>query len=93
MVILLRYFYVLINGGGNMERKSDKVRRLVQEGEYNKALSIAKKFVLGITEQEQKEMVRAHECMEYPEFYKQIGIIPEEAIQKGIAVLLRLYGC
>jgi len=36
-------------------------------------------------------MVRAYECMNYPEFYDQIGIFPEEAISDGIAVLEELY--
>lgn len=75
-----------------MERKSDVVRRLVQAGEYKKALAIAKKFVIGIDKADQTDMVRAHECMVYRQFYCQIGIDPDEAIEKGVAVLKRLYG-
>lgn len=75
-----------------MERKSDMVRRLVKEKEYKKALAIARKFVIGIEKIDQNDMARAYECMVYPRFYAQIGIVPEEAIQKGLAVLIRLYG-
>ena len=75
-----------------MERKSDKVRQLVKAGEYKKALAIAKKFVIGISKDEQSAMTRAYECMNYPQFYCQLGIDPEGAINEGVAVLKRLYG-
>ncbi|MGN0398791.1 MAG: hypothetical protein ACI4EO_01570 [Blautia sp.] len=75
-----------------MVRKSDIVRELVKQKNYRKALSIAKKFVLGITKEEQKTMVRAHECMINPRFYEQLGIDTGEAIKEGVAVLERIYG-
>lgn len=75
-----------------MVRKSDIVRELVKQKNYRKALAIAKKFVLGISREEQQKMVRAHECMVNPRFYEQLGIDPEEAIRSGIAVLTHIYG-
>ena len=75
----------------NLERKSDKVRRLVAEGEYKAALRIAKDFHLGISRDDSDAMKRGYECMVWPGFYKSIGKdIPAE-IQRGIDTLIRLY--
>ena len=46
-----------------MERKSDKVRRLVADGDFKGALRIAKDFRLGITKEQSSTMTRAYECM------------------------------
>lgn len=75
-----------------MEKKSDMVRRLVAEGNYKKALSIAKGFRLGFTKEEQNTMTRAHECMVFPGFYKQLGMDESKAIEAGIELLKRVYG-
>lgn len=75
-----------------MEKKSDMVRRLVAQGDYKKALSIAKGFKLGFTKEQQSTMTRAHECMVHPGFYKQLGIDEAKAIQDGIDLLKRVYG-
>lgn len=75
-----------------MVRKTDIVKNLVKEKNYQKALAIAKKFVIGIAKEDHDAMVRAHECMTNPRFYKQLGTDIEQAIGKGIVVLERLYG-
>lgn len=75
-----------------MERKSDKVRRLVAEGDFKSALAIAKGFRLGIRREDWKQMTRAHECMAYPDFYRSIGLDPKSEMEMGIAVVRRLYG-
>ena len=46
-----------------MERKSDKVRRLVADGDFKGALRIAKDFRLGIAKEQSSTMTRAYECM------------------------------
>lgn len=74
------------------EKKSDIVRKLVANGEYKKALRIAKGFRLGICKSDLDDMSRGYECMIRPEFYRQIGIDTEEAVEKGIDVIKRLYG-
>lgn len=75
----------------DLERKSDKVRRLASEGEYKAALRIAKDFHLGISRDDSDAMKRGYECMVWPEFYRSIGKdIPAE-VQKGIDTLTRLY--
>lgn len=43
-----------------MERKSDKVRRLVADGDFKGALRIAKDFRLGITKEQSSTMTRAY---------------------------------
>lgn len=52
-----------------MERKSDKVRRLVADGDFKGALRIAKDFRLGITKEQSSTMTRAYECI------RDIGIL------------------
>ena len=73
-------------------KKSDMVRELVAEGNFKKALSIAKGFKIGFTKAEQDIMTRAHECMVHPGFYKQLGIDEEAAIAAGIELVRRVYG-
>lgn len=75
-----------------MERKSDKVRRLVESKDYKSALCIAKDFKLGITKEESKAMTLAYECMVHERFYKSLGYNLEEKIKSGIEVLTRIYG-
>lgn len=75
-----------------MKRKSDAVRELVAEGNYKKALSIAKGFKIGFTKEEQSTMTRAHECMVHPGFYRQLGIDEEQAIADGIELIKKVYG-
>ena len=75
-----------------MEKKSDIVRRLVAEGNFKKALSIAKGFKIGFTKQEQDLMTRAYECMVHPGFYKQLGRNEEKIISDGIEFIKKVYG-
>ena len=75
-----------------MERKSDKVRRLVSVGDYKGALRIAKDFRLGITKEQSDRMKLAYECMVHGRFYKQLGYNIEEMVESGLVVLNKLYG-
>lgn len=75
-----------------MERKSDKVRRLVEENRFKEALAIAKGFRIGISKADVDAMTRGYECMVHPEFYRQIGFDPAEESRKGIEAVTRLYG-
>lgn len=74
------------------EKKSDKVRQLVAAGEYKKALRIAKEFRLGIDPADKEAMRLGYECMISPDFYRQIGKDVDTEIQRGIDVLIRIYG-
>ena len=76
-----------------LEKKSDKVRRLVAAGEYKAALSIAKDFRLGIEAEDRNAMKRGYECMvTSPAFYRSIGFDVDGCVKKGIEVLVRIYG-
>lgn len=75
-----------------MERKSDKVRRLVSGGDYKGALRIAKDFHLGITKEQSSAMKLAYECMVHGRFYRQLGYDLKQKIADGVDVLLGLYG-
>ena len=73
-------------------RKSDIVRSAVKDQDWKKALKIAKGFRLGISREQNELITRAYECMVHPGFYMQIGVVPEESIEKGVILLKRLYG-
>lgn len=73
-------------------RVTDIVRSLVRENRYKSALRYAKGFRLGVTEEEREQMTRAYECMVHPTFYESIDMDIEDEIQKGIDIIVRLYG-
>ena len=76
----------------DMEKKSDKVRRLVAEGEFKAALSIAKDFRRGITREDMDDMRRGFEAMVSPRFYESLGMDTVQLARKGVEVVQRLYG-
>lgn len=76
----------------NMLRKSDMVRQYVASGEYRKALRIAKEFRLGISKEDSEAMKRGYECLVHTAFYRSIGVDTDASVQKGIEVLVRIYG-
>jgi len=70
-------------------KKIDTLRALMQQNEWQKALSLAAKFPrLGC---DKAVIVRAHECTVNPSFYRQLGVDTERAIQAGIAALKARY--
>ena len=73
------------------ERKSDRVRRLIREGDYKAALRIAKDFRLGISKEQSDNMIRGYECMTNPRFYVSIGVDIARTVEKGLETLLSLY--
>lgn len=75
-----------------MERKSDKVRRLVRDGQYKAALGIVKGFRLGITPEQSSIFILAYESMVHKQFYRQLGQDTEQNISLGIALLIQMYG-
>lgn len=74
------------------EKKSDMVRRLIAAGSYKAALKIAKDFHLGIAKEDSDAMKRGYECMVWPDFYRSIGKGTMAEAQKGVDVVIRLYG-
>ena len=75
-----------------MERKSDKVRRLVAEGDLKAALRIAKDFKLGISKEDSDDMRRGYECMTNPRFYLSLGMDVQNLAAKAEDIVKRLYG-
>lgn len=75
-----------------MEKKTDLVRRSIAERDIKTALRIAKSFKLGVSGEQREVMGRAYECIVHPEFYRQIGVDVTEAVRKGEAVVVSLYG-
>ena len=76
-----------------MVKKTDIVRAAVAAGDFKKALRIAKDFRIGISKEDSDAMKRGYECMATsPEFYKSIGLDVSKCIEKGIEVLVRIYG-
>ena len=75
-----------------MKNKSNQVRELVASKEFKKALAIVKGFRIGLTMEQISTFTRAHECIVHPGFYSQIGMNEEQEIQKGIDLLVKLYG-
>lgn len=68
------------------------VREAVAQGDYKKALGIARNFRLGISKEDSDAMKRGFECMVYPDFYRSIGKDIQLEIQNGVNALMRLYG-
>ena len=75
-----------------MIKKTDLVREALRNGDFKKALKIAKDFRINITKQDREKMSRAYECIVHPDFFKQIGIDIPSAIIAGEEVVTRLYG-
>ena len=74
-----------------METKNAKVRRLVREGEYKKALQICKEW--DYENPEHREILRSgYDSLLYPSFYKQIGQNPEVQYNRAVEVLKLVYG-
>lgn len=70
-----------------MVKKSDIVRKAVQDENWKKALQIAKDFHIGVTQEQRNKMARAYECIVHPDFYRQIGVDIPEAIEQGKAAV------
>ncbi len=66
-----------------MIKKSDIVKKAVDEQDWKKALQIAKDFRIGITQEQRCKMTRAYECIVHPDFYRQIGIDITNTIEQG----------
>lgn len=72
------------------KRKTDQVKEFVSQGDFTKALRIAKTFRINVTQRQRDAMTRAYECIVSPRFYKSIGTDIEKAIADGIAVLTQI---
>ena len=72
--------------------RSDAVRELIVDGDYKKALHIAKGFRLGIGIEYISKIKLAYECLVHKGFYEQIGTDTAAAVDDGIQILKSIYG-
>ena len=70
-----------------MEKKTDQVKKFIEQGDLKAALRIAKSFKINVTKYQRDLMTRGYECIVNPRFYKSIGTDIDKAIADGIAVL------
>lgn len=72
-----------------METKLSQVAAAAAAGDWQRAFSIAAKFPrLG---EEKRDIVRAHEALLRPQFYRELGQDPEAIIEHGKIVMLKKY--
>lgn len=72
-----------------METKLSKLKAAACSGDWAGALRIAAKFPqLG---EHKAAIVRAHECIVNPAFYRQLGRDPDACVSAGIAALRSRY--
>ena len=70
-------------------KKIDILRDLMKSEKWKEALSLAAKFPrLGA---EKAVIVRGHECLVNPAFYKQLGINTDNAVNDAITALKTKY--
>lgn len=70
-------------------KKIDILRDLMKSEKWKEALSLAAKFPrLGA---EKAVIVRGHECLVNPAFYKQLGIDTDKAVNDAITALKTKY--
>lgn len=80
-----RLFVILVL----MQTKLSKLKDCAATGDWAGALRIAAKFPeLG---QHKADIVRAHECLVNPAFYRQLGRDPEACVNAGIDALRTRY--
>ena len=75
-----------------MKKKSDVVRELVANKQFDKALSLAKTFRIWPGKEDGRAVQLAHEVKTNPNFYQQIGKDIEAEYRKGVDVLIKIYG-
>lgn len=74
---------------GGMQTKLSKIRDCAAGNDWAGALRIAAKFhELGA---HKADIVRAHECLSNPGFYRQLGRDPDACVRAGIAALKARY--
>lgn len=73
-----------------IETKTDKVRRLVAEGDYKQALQICKDWDYPY-DYMRDLLRRGYECYMYPSFYKQLGYDPPKEYEKAVEFLKNYY--
>lgn len=71
-------------------KKTEQVKDLIKQGDFIKALRIAKTFRINVTQRQRDAMTRAYECIVSPRFYKSIGTDIDNAISVGIETMKQI---
>lgn len=71
-------------------KKTEQVKDLIEQGNFTKALRIAKTFRINVTQRQRDAMTRAYECIVSPRFYKSIGTDIDNAISVGIETMKQI---
>lgn len=67
--------------------KTQQVRDAVQNNDKLGAFRIAKTFKVWANDNDRKQVVRGYECLTRGDFYKQLGYVPQEEVDKGWEIL------
>lgn len=71
-------------------KRSIVVEALIN-GDYKKALEVAKSFNVELNKEQNTIVRRAYEMTWNPGFYEQLGFNAEEEYQKAVAILKEVY--
>jgi len=71
--------------------KKDQVVNHLQNGDYYKALSIAKSFKRDLPKEKQSIVTRAYEMQKNESFYSQLGFNKDEQFNMAIDILKETY--
>lgn len=76
----------------NLDKKTDKVRALLNTGHFKDALTIVKTFRLGFNKEEKRSIQIAYETLSgHGDFYRQLGIKVDEIIEDTKKMLIDKY--
>lgn len=64
-----------------------EARECLQKGQVKKALNITRRFRLGLSKEQRRDMERAWECLARPGFYAQLGFDEGQLINVGIETM------
>lgn len=70
-----------------MKTKTQQVQDSFAAGNFQDGLRIAKTFKLGLTKEEQAQIVRGYECKVRPDFFRAIKKDPEQEYVKALVVV------
>ena len=72
--------------------KTEQAMFLYKSGDLRKALGIVKGFRIGLSDVDRRTLQIAYEVLQgHGEFYRQIGINPQDVVEKAKAVLKKLF--
>ncbi|MBF0350932.1 MAG: hypothetical protein HQM11_07855 [SAR324 cluster bacterium] len=71
--------------------KTERLKQLVKAEDWKQALQIAHTF-RRVEKEDRTALVRAHEVLNFPGFYSQLGMDPQQLLLHGVNTLKKLWG-